>query len=256
MSGYVIGKPEQVMGFYDKEFSGAAPQTDYDEALAAFRQIGIPEASLRSKKVIDAGCGPGAYTLVMAGAYGASVTAVDIEKDCIDLTRRACDERSLVVETLVDDVRNLALPEGSYDTVVSVGVVYHTGVPLDCLRSFHRVLKKGGECYVSLIRRSLVTDTQYVLFSMYHRLPCTLQKIAYKFILGTAKVATACSRKGGSRFHDVSVGVHTAIYCPFQQVETDERWCGMLKEAGFADVHKVRSWNIGGHQGLYYGRKA
>lgn len=255
MGGYIIGKPEQVVGFYDKEFKGAAPQTNYNEALAAFKQVGVPEASLRGKKVIDAGCGPGAYTLVMADAYGASVTAVDIESDCVDLTRDACGQRSLNVETRVDDVRNLSLPEGAYDTVVSVGVVYHTGVPLDCLRSFYRVLKSGGECYVSLIRRSFVTDTQYVLFNVYHRLPRLIQKVAYNFILGSAKAVAACSRKGGSRFHDVRVGVHTAIYCPFQQVETDEGWCNMLKGAGFLDVRKIRSWNIGGHQGLYYGRK-
>ncbi len=255
MSGYIIGKPEQVLGFYDKEFKGAAPQTNYDEAMAAFDQIGVPETSLRGKKVVDAGCGPGVYTLVMADAYGAKVTAVDIESDCVDLTREMCKKRSLAVETKIDDVRNLTLPSDAYDTVVCVGVVYHTGVPLDCLRSFYRVLKSGGECYVSLIRRSLLTDTQYVLFNIYHRLPSLVQKLSYNMILGLAKIAVACSRKGGSRFHDVSVGVHTAIYCPFQQVEADEGWCNRLKEVGFVDVRKVRSWNIGGHQGLYYGRK-
>ena len=76
--------------------------------------------------VVEAGCGWGSLALHMAGRYGAKVRAFNISKEQLEFARRRAREQGMEsrVEFIEDDYRNIS---GSYDAVVSVGMLEHVG---------------------------------------------------------------------------------------------------------------------------------
>lgn len=79
------------------------------------------------ERVVEAGCGWGAFALYMARHYGVSVKAFNVSTEQIDFARqRACDEGLADrVEFVLDDYRNV---RGSFDVFVSLGMLEHVGV--------------------------------------------------------------------------------------------------------------------------------
>ncbi len=76
--------------------------------------------------VVEAGCGWGTFALHMAARYGAKVRAYNISKEQIKFARARARELGLEerVEFVEDDYRNIA---GSYDVLVSIGMLEHVG---------------------------------------------------------------------------------------------------------------------------------
>jgi len=98
-----------------------------------------PVAGLR---VLDAGCGPGAYSAWLL-EHGASVTAIDASPKMVALARRRLGQRA--------DIRqhDLTQPlsefgDGVFDGVISALVLGHLRDWTLPLAEFHRVLKRPG----------------------------------------------------------------------------------------------------------------
>lgn len=99
-------------------------------------------------RVADVGCGPGRATAYLQ-QLGAGVVAVDISHVSLSLARKRAPQAAFV------QASNLSLPfaTGSFDAVVSDGVIHHTP---DARRSFAenaRILAPGGTMYVGVYRR-------------------------------------------------------------------------------------------------------
>jgi len=98
--------------------------------------------------VADVGCGPGRATLYLL-SKGCRVTAVDLTRQALDLTRTRGPAAGFV------QASNLELPfvSGAFDAVNSDGVIHHTP---DAYRAFvenARVLRKGGHLYLGVYKR-------------------------------------------------------------------------------------------------------
>lgn len=110
--------------------------------------------SLAGRRVLDVGCGNGYYAWRMLGEGAAFVLGVDPAIRCI-AQFNAC-------KRLVPDSPAVLLPLGSedlppdsacFDTVFSMGVLYHRRDPLAHLRELRGQLRDGGE---------LVLETLYI----------------------------------------------------------------------------------------------
>jgi ubiquinone/menaquinone biosynthesis C-methylase UbiE len=104
---------------------------------------------LAGKRVIDIGCGPGAFTRSLA-RQGAQVIGVDPNEGTIEKARAAAAEEGLDIAFRVGVGESLPEGDGEVDIVVLSNSLHH--VPLDsmadALAEAARVLVPGGFLYV------------------------------------------------------------------------------------------------------------
>ena len=81
---------------------------------------------LRGKRVLELGCGPGDYTIMMA-RRGAQVTAVDIAPASLSITHQRAEanrvHRAVQVNWMAAET--LAFPAETFDWVVGFGLLHH-----------------------------------------------------------------------------------------------------------------------------------
>lgn len=130
-----------------------------EEDEATFRvKTGVDASELDGKLVLDAGCGGGRYSKLVA-RHGARVIGVDLST-AVDKAAALCaglPNASIVQADLLD----LPLVEGVFDFAFSIGVLHHSP---DARRAFAQVarrVKPGGRLAVWLYRRN--TPPQEVL---------------------------------------------------------------------------------------------
>lgn len=109
-------------------------------------------------RVLDAGCGPGRFSLDLAAA-GAKVTLLDLSREQLRLAKTKVEERGLsdsVEAYHHGDVRDLSrFPDDTFDTVVCYGAVlnYLLDDAAAAARELTRVTKRGGSVVVSVNSR-------------------------------------------------------------------------------------------------------
>jgi SAM-dependent methyltransferase len=114
---------------------------EFGDALAQRAVAQLP-TSVDGLRVLDLGCGPGAYSAELERA-GAKVVSVEIDLD--ELLR----SKSQLLRPLVSDGTSLAFSDCSFDAVVCSNVLEHTPDPEGVLAEIQRVLVPGGWSYVS-----------------------------------------------------------------------------------------------------------
>jgi cyclopropane-fatty-acyl-phospholipid synthase len=99
-------------------------------------------------KVLDLGCGWGCFAKYAAETYGVEVTGVTVSKEQVELGMEM--SRGLPVELKLQDYRDV---EGSYDRVISIGVMEHVGCKnyRTYMEVVDRTLKEGGIAFFHTI---------------------------------------------------------------------------------------------------------
>jgi tRNA (mo5U34)-methyltransferase len=111
--------------------------------------------SLQGRTVLDVGCGNGYHCWRMAGVGAAFVLGIDphllYTLQYWAIRQFVRDPEVHVLPLALED-----LPEGlqAFDTVFSMGVLYHRRSPFEHLASLHSCLRPGGE----LVLETLVVD--------------------------------------------------------------------------------------------------
>ncbi|MBX9601714.1 MAG: methyltransferase domain-containing protein [Bryobacteraceae bacterium] len=94
--------------------------------------------------VLDYGCGPGEWGLVMAGE-GARVTFLDLSPVAIELCLRRAAASSVEVRGCARDASDLScFPDGEFDLVYANAALHHTLKYPGALDELVRVIRPGG----------------------------------------------------------------------------------------------------------------
>jgi len=133
--------------FYDtiaESFEDIANQFDTDRRVEVLFEDLLQGDSLSGKKLLDAGCGFGAFTK-KALEQGAEVYSMDLSPKLVDIVQKKYPDAKGVVGSVLE----IPFPENHFDIVLSSEVIEHTPEPLKAIEEFIRVCKNGGDVVVS-----------------------------------------------------------------------------------------------------------
>ena len=113
--------------------------------LAAIRELQLP----RDSRGLDAGCGIGLQTMLLADAVGPGghVTGMDISKPFLEYAGNIVEKAGYAqrITFTQGDIYNLPFADGTFDWMWSVDCAgYKTSKPLPLVRELARVVKPGG----------------------------------------------------------------------------------------------------------------
>lgn len=103
------------------------------------------------KDFLDLGCGLGRHAILFAKNEFV-VSAFDISSDAIEETRRLAVKEKLELDYQIGDMLYLPYADESQDCIYCRGVITHSDTEgiKEAIAQLHRVLRKEGECYVTL----------------------------------------------------------------------------------------------------------
>jgi len=111
---------------------------------------------LSRKRVLDAGCGAGRYTQLLAKA-GAEVVAIDLSR-AVEVAQENL-ECYPNCHFLQADLHRLPLRAESFDFVFSIGVLHHTPDTHTAFTQLVRLVRPGGEIAVWVYPRRRLSET-------------------------------------------------------------------------------------------------
>jgi SAM-dependent methyltransferase len=126
-----------------------------DAAVESFAGVANPFSLGRlqpGERVLDLGSGAGTDSLVAAQMVGpqGSVTGVDMTPEMLAKARAAADELGAPnVEFVEADAESLPFPDGSFDVVISNGVIDLVPDKDAVFAEIFRVLKPGGRMQIA-----------------------------------------------------------------------------------------------------------
>jgi len=100
---------------------------------------------------LDLGCGLGRHTIQFAKA-GFNTSGFDLSETSIERTEEYSERAGVKVDLRVGDMLNLPYGDDSFDCIYCRNVISHTDTAgmRKIVSELKRVLRKGGECYLTL----------------------------------------------------------------------------------------------------------
>lgn len=103
------------------------------------------------KDFLDLGCGLGRHSILF-GQNNFNVYCFDISEDAINRTKEWATKEKLEFDYKVGDMLDLPYDDNKFDCILCRNVISHTDTEgmKKVIKELDRVLKVGGECYLTL----------------------------------------------------------------------------------------------------------
>ncbi|HET6420205.1 MAG TPA: class I SAM-dependent methyltransferase [Geobacteraceae bacterium] len=110
----------------------------------------LKKTGIMSGKCLDVGCGGGYLGIALAAKTALDVCFLDESREMLSIAERNIVDAGVGnrAETLVADVHDIPLPDGSVDLVVSRGSLFFWEKQEKAFAEIHRVLRPGGAAFV------------------------------------------------------------------------------------------------------------
>jgi 2-polyprenyl-6-hydroxyphenyl methylase/3-demethylubiquinone-9 3-methyltransferase len=160
---------------------------------------------LAQRRVLDVGCGGGLLAESLA-RHGAQVTAIDLAPSMIEVARLHAHESQLQIDYQIASAEQFAQnvdQSASFDVITCMELIEHVPSPAALLAAMARLLRPGGDIFISTINRNLrsfllaIVGAEYLLKLIprgtheYARLlrPAELAKLARAQSLGLRDIS-------------------------------------------------------------------
>jgi 2-polyprenyl-6-hydroxyphenyl methylase/3-demethylubiquinone-9 3-methyltransferase len=153
-------------------------------------------AELKDKRVIDIGCGGGLLSEGMA-ALGAQVTGIDLSEKALSVARLHLYESGHAVDyRLISAEAMAAEAPGSFDHVTCLEMLEHVPDPASTVAACARLVKPGGQVFLSTLNRNAKAYLVAVLGAEYLLQLLPRGTHDYSRFLKPAELAGLCRKAG------------------------------------------------------------
>lgn len=128
---------------YDYIFERFRPYQELQSEVLKLVESAVPEGDRRHVRVLDIGCGPGNFTLILAEA-GFTAVGLDAYDALVELAKEKRRSKRLVNVAFRQGSLDGGYHAASFDQVVSIHSLYVHPQPRQLLKDIHRILKPGG----------------------------------------------------------------------------------------------------------------
>jgi len=107
------------------------------------------------KTILDMGCGMGRHCILFA-ENGFNVTGFDLSEYGLGILNKKAEKKNLSITVVHGDVVDLPFEDNRFDAILAYHSVYHVdskGMER-VIANIKRILKPGGEVYITLISKS------------------------------------------------------------------------------------------------------
>jgi len=134
----------------DKRFYASASRYAPSKSIPFDFFIDFP--SLRTKDVLEIGCGNGSHAQLLA-AHAKSYTGIDLTEYAMKSTSTRLALFDLKATVLQMDAEQMQFPDNSFDFIWTWGVIHHSANTHSILKEMNRVLRPGGRAKVMVYYR-------------------------------------------------------------------------------------------------------
>lgn len=107
----------------------------------------IPGAEVKGKDVLEIGLGYGTISSIFM-RNGARYTGLDIAAGPVEMSHNRANILQVEANAVQGSAKEIPFPDDSFDFVVSIGCLHHTGDLPKALNEVHRVLRPGGSAHI------------------------------------------------------------------------------------------------------------
>jgi 2-polyprenyl-6-hydroxyphenyl methylase/3-demethylubiquinone-9 3-methyltransferase len=124
-------------------------------------------AALKSKKVLDVGCGGGILSEAMARA-GGIVTGLELASEVAEIARQHAQQSGLSIDYVQEPVEAYALSHPhAFDVITCMEMLEHVPDPQAVVTAIAGLLKPGGKVFFSTLNRHPMAFVQAIVGAEY-----------------------------------------------------------------------------------------
>ncbi len=148
-----LNEKEQVTSIVFGDTFALYDEKSFDEFIAPLytrlKNNGISTSVFKGKRCLDAGCGGGRGSILMAQCGAKEVVGVDFSTANIESCKKRAQQKGFSnLHFYQHSLTELPFENESFDIVWCNGVLMHTIDPDKCLQEISRVLKTGGSMWL------------------------------------------------------------------------------------------------------------
>lgn len=222
----------------DRGIEGTGPEAveAFDRAYLdfyPFLQGYLDRLDVKGKRLLEIGLGYGTVGQRLA-EMGARYHGLDVAEGPVEMVRTRLDRAGLAGQAVQGDALRLPFPEGSFDRLVAIGSLHHTGDLARAIQEAHRILVPGGRALVMVYSRYSYFQALKFPSATFRSLLAELRGLPPPEATEAQRAALDWNAEGegAPRTELTSTGRAREIFSAFSQVEIQRENCTNLKVRG------------------------